>query len=521
MGSRIQQWWQNRQAETSDGDGQAVPDRLADRSPRLYRLGLTLVSGIGRIFLYALPPLALVLGASLAGLLWSPAVAWSSPLVLASGAATLLLTWSCVDLWRLRPELPQGVLVKPQDAPQLHTMVTRRIKKFRASGIDRILLTRTATLEVVSTPGNGFHTRHEHSLCVGVPLLHLLSHKQLRVMLYSVIGQHAAQRDPRAGRLVRQRRDWEQCSQALRHHHSPGSWLLRAFAAWYSPLLQEWSRPVARQHALQQDQYAIEVVKDIEVLAMIAAETVCGAYLEQCFWPLLMKTADRQPNPTIRPFSNFEPILRSTFRQQDAERWLLKAVIARQAPSDTLPSLAERLDALGYTQLHFFSLPDQAAMSAVLGRKMQELLQELDQQWRSEIHHQWRARHQAFRDQKDRFDLLHERFESNLLEGPAAFAYARLVSKFLPTEQCIRIYTTLLERDQDNPEVLFEMGKLLLDMGDVSGVQAIEKAIGLDKSYVGRASAVLSEFTTRRKLGLERSEAAPSVDLESLRIHAA
>jgi hypothetical protein len=521
MDSSIQQWWQNTRNRSFTIPGRVSPEQLAERTPRLYRLGLELVAGIGVAFAYGLPLLALGLGLYLVSLLQTPTLTWTSPLILATGTATLVLAWAAMELWRLHPEVPPGVAVDQEDAPKLHAMIKRRVEKFSAPAIDRVLLTRNARLEVVSTPRNGYHTGHEHSLCIGVPLLHLLSHKQLRVKLHCAIGQHAGFRDPRPGRLVRMQRDWECCSLSLQGHSSPGAWLLRAFTAWYNPLLRDWSAPAAREHALQHDQYAVDLVKDIEILAMIAAEEVCAAYLEQCFWPLLMKSADRQPNPTLRPFSNFEPILRSTLQQKDAERWLIKALMTREQDGEAQPTLAQRLDALGYAQLHFFSLPELSAMSAVRGRRTHELLKDLDQQWRGEVNPVWRARHQAFRDEKARFDLLHERFEANLLEGPAAFAYARMVSKFLPAEQCIRTYSTLLERDQDSPEVLFEMGKLLLDMGQISGVRAIELAISLDKSYVGRASAALSEFTARRKLGLDQGKETAPIDLESLRINAA
>jgi hypothetical protein len=521
MDSSIRQWWQQNRGGPDQECRRFSPEDLADRKPRLYLLGLNGLAAIGHVFLFGLPLLTLGLGVFLASRLLSPAIAWSSPLTLATGASTLVLAWACWELWQLRPSQPQGVEIEANDAPQLHAMVGRRVKKFQARKIHRVLLTRDATIQVVTTPANGFLSHHHNSLCLGVPLLHFLGRKQLRVALHCAIGQHARFLDPHLGRLVQLREDWHACSQALEAHRTPGAWLLRGFAAWYNPLLQRYTVAAARQHALQHDQYAIELVKDIEVLAMIAAEEVCAAYLEKCFWPLLMKTADRQPNPTIRPFANFEPIVRSTLQQQDAERWLVKALTAFEQADNPRPILSQRLDTLGYAQLHFFSLPVDGAIHAMLGRKQHELLQELDKQWRSEIHPLWRARHQAFRDEKARFDTLHERFEANLLEGPAAFAYARLVSKYLTAEQCIRIYTTLLERDQDNPEVLFEMGKLLLDQGEVGGARAIELAIGLDKSYVGRASAALSEFTARRKLGLERPVARVQRDTAAARIHAA
>ena len=521
MDSSIRQWWHDTHEDSVRGSGRVAPTQLADRSPRLYRLTLELVAAVGPVFLYGLPLLALGTGLYLITLVQDPAVPSTSLPILATGLATLVLAWASLELWRLRPVLPDGVTLAPEDAPKLHAMIKRRVEKFAAPAIDRVLLTRDARIEVVSTPRNGYLTGHEHSLCIGVPLLHLLSYRQLRVKLHCVIGQHAATRGPGAGRLVRLSRDWESSARGLRDQVSPGAWLPRAFAAWYAPLLRDWSAPAVREHALRHDRHAADLVRDIEILAMIAAEEVCAAYLEHAFWPLLMKSADRQPNPTIRPFANFAPILRSTLQQQDAERWLIKALMAREEDEGTQPTLARRLDTLGYAQLHFFSLPEHGAVTVLTGRGTHERLQELDQQWRTEIHPAWRARHQAFRDEKARFELLHERFEANLLEGPAAFAYARLVSRFLPAEQCIRIYRTLLERDQDSPEVLFEMGKLLLDSGQISGVRAIELAISLDKSYVGRASAALSEFTARRKLGLDRGRPTAPLDMESLRIDAA
>jgi hypothetical protein len=501
MALSIQQWWQATRTPPDQARSGFVPGHLAERNPRLYYLGLNGLAAIGQAFLYGLPLLALVLGFYLARLLFSPTNHWNSPLTLATGTATLVLAWACWELWRLRPERPEGVEVNAQDAPQLHAMIGRRTRKFMAPAIHRVLLTRTATIEVVRTPLNGFRHGHHNTLCLGVPLLHMLSHKQLRVVLHCAIGQHARARDPHFGRLVELCQDWVSCTRALQAHRSPGAWLLRAFTAWYQPLLQRYATSAIREHALQYDQYAMHLVKDIEVLAIIAAEVVCGAYLEQCFWPMLMKAADRQPNPTIRPFSNFEPILRSSLQQQDAERWLLKALTAAEQPDALRPGLPQRLHTLGYSQLHFFSLPGDSAMHALLGRKLNSLLKALDQEWRSEINPLWRARHKAFRDEKSRFDILHERFETNLLEGPAAFAYARMVTRHLPREACVGIFNTLLERDQDNPEVLFEMGKLLLDMGEIGGTKAIEQAITLDKSYVGRASAALSDFTAKRRLG--------------------
>jgi hypothetical protein len=513
MALSIRQWRQDTHIPHDQARTGFAAEYLADRQPRLYFLGLNALAALGQAFLFGLPLLTLALGVLLTHRIATSATAWNSPLALAIGTAILVLAWASRELWQLRPEQPEGVEVCAQDAPQLHAMIGRRIRKFTAPRIHRVLLTRSTGIEVVRTPANGFRTGHYNTLCLGVPLLHMLSHKQLRVVLHCAIGQHARSSNTHAGRLAGLCQDWAHCTRALQRRNSPGAWLLRAFAAWYNPLLQRYSTAAMRQHALHYDQYAIELVKDIEVLAIIATEEVCSAYMEQCFWPMLLKTADRQPNPTIRPFSNFEPILRSSLRQQDAERWLLKALTAVELPDSSRPSLAQRLDALGYSQLHFFALPEDGAMHAVVGRKMHGLLKELDQQWRTDINPIWRARHQAFRDEKSRFDVLHERFESNLLEGPAAFAYARMVTRHLPRERCIGIFNTLLERDQDNPEVLFEMGKLLLDMGEVGGARAIEMAITLDKSYVGRASAALSEFAAKRRFGsCVPTVAAPPVE---------
>ncbi len=517
----VSQLQEQAQAWSDSAQRRFSPRQMAERTPRLYIATLNLVATLGYCFVFGLPLLTLLIGGYAAVLILEEHATWSSPAIIATASLTLFLVWTCIDLWRLKAERPAGVEITRRDAPELFDMLARRSSKFGAGEIHHVLLTRDAHIRVIRTPTNGFLLRHDNTLCLGVPLLHMLTRNQFRVALRCAIGQFAQHKDPNLGEMVSLRDNWNRYHHVLRQRKSPGSWLLQAFVAWYNPFFQQLSVEAAKQHALKYDQYAIEVIKDIEVLAMIAAEEVTEAYLNQCFWPMLMKTADRQPNPTVRPFSNFEPILQSSLLKQDAEHWLVKSITAPEQDQSPTPSLKERLDALGYSQLHFFSLPEDSAIHYLLGRKMNTVLKKMDQEWRTEINDSWRQRHLQFRNEKERFEKLHNQFHTDTLEGEAAFKYARLAKKYLPRQEALEVYTRLAERNKTHADVVFQMGALLLEAGEIQGLKIIEQAISLDKSHAPRASAIISEYMARRKGAVPKQGAEARPTHTNTRVHVA
>ncbi len=479
--------------------GQLDPQRLADQTPRVYLGVLNGFAFIGYAFVFSIPLLSLLAGGYwISGTLRSGTSLYDFELI-ASSTLFLGLGWTSIEILLLQARPVNGVRLSAKDYPHLFGMIKRRVAKFNAPAIDAVRLTEDCDVRVLRTPRNGFLVSQHNTLCIGAPLLYLLNSEQFRVALRCSIGEFSGHKDPNLAELVNLRNSWQQYERVLQGRRSPGAWLLRAFVAWYNPLFQSLSAEAARRHALSRDLYATEVVKDIDVLTMIAAEQVGQQFLEKRFWPTLLKAAERYPKPNARPFSDFEALIRRTLVKREAERWIIQLLTITEFPNADQPTLNQRIAALGYDQLHFISLPEDPAVHSVLGAACEPALKRLDKQWRSHISRQWQRLHKEEQREKQRFERLHERFHEHRLEGDAAIKYARMAHKYLEPEAAIEALQGLIERNPDDAEVLFQLGRLLLENGKQDGLRAVERSIALDKAYAARATPLISEFNLRRK----------------------
>lgn len=500
--------------------GQLDPYKLADQHPRLYIGVLNGFAFIGYAFVFGVPMLSLMVSGYWLGSLLQSGGHWSGIEQLILGLSSLSLIWASAELFLLQPNRPQGVKIPVRSAAELFAMIDRRVAKFHAPKIESVLLTQDCSIRVIRTPSNGFLISHHNTLCIGAPLLFVLNRDQFRVALRCAIGEFSSQKDPNLGELVNLRESWQRYEQALQNRRSPGAWLLRAFVAWYNPLFQPLSAEAARRHALSRDLYATEVIKDIDVLSMIAAEQVGQQFLEKRFWPTLLKAAERYPKPNARPFSDFEALIRRTLVKQEAERWIIQQLTMVEYPNSDLPTLSTRIATLGYNQLHFIALPEEPAVYAVLGTDLEPLLKRLDQQWRDRVRKRWQHLYREGQREKQRFERLHERFTEHRLEGEAAIKYARMARKYLPTEAAIDALKGLMERNPSDAEVLFQLGRLLLESNQGDGIHAIEQAIALDKAYASRATPLISEFKLKHKQAQNRAvdSSILAVDLTNFHI---
>ncbi|HHO69206.1 MAG TPA: hypothetical protein ENK12_09250 [Gammaproteobacteria bacterium] len=485
--------------------GNRLRDRLAglgDRVPLLRSLWLAGLAGAGDLALLGVPAFALL---NTAGFFWMLSAA-SSPaswlLVEIFGAQAALGLLLGAHQLLTRPVPPAGVEVSRDRAPLLFELVERRLAEYHLPRVDHIRLTTGAELRWVETPRRILPGASRHTLCIGLPLLFFLSDKQFHALLRSTLAQWDWRQHPLDTWIRRRAACWAQFSRACETPaRLPGAALLARPVQSFARLLGEQAAETVDSLDLVRDNHTREVLDDEQLLALLAAETVCAAYLDQRFWPMIDAAAERTPEPVLKPFSNFGVFLERMLCREEADRWLLRALAQSASRARQHCGLRHRLEVLGYNQLRWPGLPGQAAFHALFGEQGRTTARELDRFWQDQVREEWRDRYQSFRAEQSRFRRLHEAAARAPLTGARARDYVKLAPRFLASEEALQALRTAWLNNQGDPALCFECGRRLLAAGDEQGVAAVETAMQIDQAWANEGAALISEFERRYRAG--------------------
>lgn len=486
--------------------GTRLRDRLAglgERVPLLRSLWLAGLAGAGDLALLGVPVFAL---ANTAGFFWMLSVA-SSPaswlLVELFGAQAALGLLLGAHQLLTAPAPPAGVEIGRDRAPLLFELVERRLAQYHLPRVDHIRLTTDAALRWVATPRRILPGANRHTLCIGLPLLFFLSDKQFHALLRSTLAQWDWRQRPLDTWIRRRAAGWARFSEACAAPVGlPGAALLTRPVQAFARLLGARAAETVDRLDLVRDACTREVLDDEQLLALLAAEAVCAAYLEHRFWPMIEAAAERTPEPVLKPFSNFGVFLERMLCREEADRWLLRTLAQPASQARHHCGLRHRLDVLGYQRLHWPGLPEQTAFHALFGHQARSTAQELDRWWQGRVRDEWRARYACFHAEQSRFRRLHEAAARAPLSGARARDYVKLADRFLSPADALQAVRTAWLNNQGDPALCFDCGRRLLVAGDEQGVAAIETAIQIDQAWANEGAALISEFERRHRNGV-------------------
>lgn len=335
-------------------------EAMAERYPRAYLACATLLASTGFLLLLLFPLLALTgLAGMYQALVHFPQPAWPALLVWLSVTLTGgLVTWR---MSRFRPALPAGVVLGPEQAPDLHGLVEDTIEQCAGPLIDRIVLTGAYQLDIVRTPRTAVPLGSTRSLVVGLPLMQSLSSQQFGCLLARRLGQFSKRTNPLLNWLFELRDVWP-LYHARDQRADPGLLPLQWLFSVYAPLYTMVSTPAARLDELQADSYAMELYSDEEVLQAITTDTVHRLFLREKYWPVIRKLSAQGAAAVMKRNTGMTAVLRAGLNNGTIGQWLEKAISMEQQLNDPCPLLARRLDNIGHAHAR---MSPQAGESAV------------------------------------------------------------------------------------------------------------------------------------------------------------
>jgi len=467
-------------------------ERLAARNPAAYRVRVVILGALGYLYVWllllaAVGALALVVLAVVGG------EGGRVPARVAREAAIPIMIFAGVvarALW-VKLDAPEGKLLDPADFPQLFEAIDGVRRAVKGPKLRAVLLDDRFNASITQVPRLGVLGWHRNYLMLGLPLLQLLSARQFLAVLAHEYGHLSGAHGKLGTWIYRIRSTWMSLLAAFHERQLAGAGLVRRFFEWYAPYFSAYSFALARAHEYEADRCAATVAGASHIGAALVRLETAAAYLNDEYWPGMYRNADSVPRPEGQPFGRLTKRASSALSPERARPLLEGALAMPTDLTDTHPSLSDRLRSLGLDP-ELPELEAESAAEAFLGDHLRGIVTEFDLRWRAAVTPSWRGRYEHVQAARGRLRELYDgpdadRTPDDLLER------ARLVDELAGREQALPLYRRALERNPEAPLALCIVGLSLLEQGDESGLDMVERAMAGDADVVISACRALRD----------------------------
>jgi Zn-dependent protease with chaperone function len=454
-----------------------------------WRDNLRLVALVLEGYLYILLVLGLFVGSG-AFLVWG--IAGRRPLIglvgLLVGVPVLLATVAAFRALRLESSSLDGIELERSEAPALYAMVEELRRRIRAPRIDRIVIgasVNATALQVhrvlLFSPRN--------VLRLGYPLLVALPPEHLRAVVAHEVGHFSRAHGRFAAWVYGTRLAWVRLVQTLHARGNAPIWVYW-INRFYLPRLDMTARAVSRSQEFTADRFAADVVGPRVAADALVAIDLLSRHHDDVFWPALEERLEGDPE-RIRPYATIAAEL-SRWAPRDGT-WVEEALRQAVDESDTHPTLARRLEALGQPA-RIPPPPERSAGEVYLGDRLAGLTQRLDEDWARRHGEAWRSRHEEVRGDRERLAAL------RALDAPTAaerFEHGEVIERLEGADAALPLYRAAAEAG--SAAARLEAGRVLLDREEAEGVALVESAMAADEALVPKGCDLLVRFHLEKR----------------------
>lgn len=316
--------------------------------PRLYLTFTIMVAGIGYGFIFMFPYLLLSTSMAIYATLESEQTAHNW-LIVSSHICSLFMSGVFTHtLSTMRFTPPPGRLLAEREAPLLFRLLAQLRQAYGNPPIHRIMLDGGDDVRVIKTPRSGFPILCTTTLVVGLPLLHTVSPRHLRVLLARRIGQLSGRYNLVTGALFHLKGIWQQYRDQ-RHSQSLPSRLVGHFFSLYAPIYNTAALGIIRTEELNADRYALDVINGQEIAEAISFHAAGRDFLSSRYWPTIMRmTARTRGKPDYLPYEHLTTVARKALTTAALATATRRLFLENDFRGDN-PPLGNRLDNLGYS----------------------------------------------------------------------------------------------------------------------------------------------------------------------------
>jgi Zn-dependent protease with chaperone function len=465
-------------------DYEALVQRLegyAKTHPDRYAVRVGVLAGLGYAYVW------LVLAIATGLLVWLVRVEIRGEF---GGAGLIRLTVALVlfvytilrALW-VRFEAPAGIVVGRHDVPDLMALVDELVTAVQAPAFDQVVVSDDFNAAVSQQPRFGLVGGYRSYLIVGLPLAYGLTAEEFRAVLAHEVG-HLSRAHGRFGAWIyRVRVMWVRLTGQLQARRTWGAWLFEWFLKRWSPYFNAYSFVLARAQEYEADRFAARVGGAEALGRALARLEVAGNWIEQRFWGGVRRRLAQADEPPIGVIGDFSAVVRGAMPLDQTTRWLKQALARRTDVTDTHPSLAERLRAMGVgadVATAATVAPPRAGASAAeryFGVSGDRLATLLDARWRMAVRPAWRAGHEDAVRKTTRLEELERRAAAGPLDEALQWERCELTLELNGEESAEPLLRDLLRAAPQHPFANLALGRLLLDRDDDAGLALVGLAM--------------------------------------------
>lgn len=473
---------------------------IFDRQPRVYKFTLFCLALPGYAFIFGLPVSAILTTTLIPQQIINTNDYVGVSIILLQIAFVLLATSLSITLFQLKPALPSGRPLNPDESPKLFSLINE-LNQQLSNGklqphIHQVKISQHYEIKTIRTPRNGFPILFTNTLILGLPLLQSHSPKHLKTLISREIIQLSGTHSRISSGLNFAGSYWSQYCTALKKKTSTPNILLLFFFAWYTPLY----KLISKGAVILENRHA-----DSEVARQLGTQTlsdtliqgfISDKFIHDVYWPHLNDKAYRHKKPPYLPYTSLERNIKSKLDDYTRQSWLDAATISTDDNYHYL-SLLSRLKKL---QVNTPSLPPGYKISAAqyfLPDILKTLITQMDRLWFAGSKFSWQKRYLKGQSELTELRELGIQAEQGLLSNDRIWDYIQLIKRYKTELEATELYKKILQYDTDDIRISFEIGRTLLENMNNDGIAALENTIQLDEGYTLMACQIMTRYYSR------------------------
>jgi len=469
-------------------------EREADAHPQLYLGKVAVAAALG----YLIPGLIVLAILACCFTILLALVTGGRPSFLAAvgilaGGATLIPT---IRALQAPVPVPEGLALTPEDAPDLFRLIDVISRKIVAAPLASVKINGDFKLGIQQIPQWGVFGGYRNHLHVGAPLLLALSADEFCALLAHEIAHLGGGRRQFGAWNYRLRKTWNLLQPKFAEPVNLFDRALAFYHSRYAPWFYAYSFALARNHEYESDRLAANVTSAQTLGRALIQVEMATRFLADVYWARFLGRVEEAPEPPYKPYSLLPRAFKILEKEPLRPQWLAEALRRYAADTDTHPSLAERLAALGVAP----QVPPAATTSAALmtlGPAAQPAIDHCDDVWRAQNLANWRKRHNQIREARWKL-AEYEQQGSAALSPEDLWSKASLLMSVQREEDAIDCLRQLVAREGEYPDAHMLLAQLLLKFGEEQGLEHLVAAVRQRAELEETAASIGYEYLVNR-----------------------
>ncbi|MCC7371784.1 MAG: M48 family metalloprotease [Chloroflexi bacterium] len=504
-------------------------EQLAAERPDTYRRRLLFVAGLGYAYialviaaLFGFVALLLLLAMFTVADLGSSFVGGVvRHALLMSALPGLGIIYFVVRGLTARGSAPQGLVIARDQAPRLFETLETARTATGAPPIHRVVLSDEFNAAVWRQSRFGLPGWTRNHLVLGLPLLDALSPDEAVAVIAHEFGHLQGRQAKLSGQIFRVQATWISLLDGLERGDRTVRFLFRPFFSRYVPYFIAYASVAVRGHELDADRVAASLAGPRSLGDGLTRLELVGARLAREFWPSLYERSKGSPDAPETVFTELSAVTRvapATGRRVVT----LDDILAQEGDAfDTHPPLRVRLAALGQDP----RVPppiDVSASEVLLGECLPALRDRMNATWRAEASDWWQEQYADACERADALQQLEAEAAGRAFSVREQWVHACLVELVRGEGAALSAFQALVRSRPRDAKAHLNVARLLLEQGDVAGIDSLEVAVRLDPWLAVPALGIVYEYLDERTFPAEHTLCARWLErvCQSLEQHA-